>query len=256
MMEGPAVPAEAGQALEIARRCIGGSLAAAYLHGSAVAGGLRPDSDVDLLVVVDRPTTPSERACLARGLMAISGRPGGVGGRRPLELIVFHRAELAEPACPARAEFVYGEWLRAEFEAGIVPGPASDPELTLLLAQARREARALIGPDAGAMLPDIPDADIRRAIGEALPALLGTIEGDERNVLLTLARMWHTLETGAFVPKDVAAGWAIPRLSAGVGATLARAQDAYLGTARDDWRDGRQARAAAAALGRLVASAL
>ena len=71
-----------------------------------------------------------------------------------------------------------------------MPEPVSDPELTVLLTQARQEARALIGPDPVKMLPVIPDSDIRRAIGDALPALLGTLEGDEHNVLLTLTRLW------------------------------------------------------------------
>ncbi|MDM7853300.1 hypothetical protein QUF18_20350 [Pseudochrobactrum kiredjianiae] len=35
---------------------------------------------------------------------------------------------------PARAEFVYGEWLRDSFEAGEVPLPNNDPEYTLVLA--------------------------------------------------------------------------------------------------------------------------
>ncbi|NRP70840.1 Streptomycin 3''-adenylyltransferase [Ensifer psoraleae] len=239
MHEASSVPFEARQALPVIRHAFGDSLVAAYLHGSSVSGGLRPDSDVDVLVVIDRPTTHAVRAELVTELMKISGRPGD-NVSRPLELIVFHRADLKAAVYPARGEFVYGEWLREAFEAGEVPAPVSDPEFTLLLAQARHEARSLIGPDPAELLPIIPETDIRRAIGDALPALISSLEGDERNVLLTLARMWRTLATGQFVPKDVAAEWAMSRLPAESATLVAHAREAYLGATRDDWRPRRQ----------------
>ncbi|HHK0294686.1 TPA: nucleotidyltransferase domain-containing protein, partial [Pseudomonas aeruginosa] len=89
------IPAEAKRALPVIQQSLADSLVAVYLHGSAVAGGLRPKSDVDVLVVIDRATTHAIRARLVTELMKISGRPGG-DTLRPLELIVFHRADLAE----------------------------------------------------------------------------------------------------------------------------------------------------------------
>ena len=41
-------------------------------------------------------------------------------------------------------------------------------------------------------------------------------------------RMWHTLTTGQFVAKDVAAAWAIPLLPVGTAALVVYAKDAYL----------------------------
>jgi predicted nucleotidyltransferase len=179
------IPEEAAKALQVLQRCVGDKLLAVYLHGSAIAGGLRPDSDVDLLAVIDAPTTYAVRKRLVSGLMEVSGRhPADPNGRRPIEMIIFDRSELAVSACPARCEFLYGEWLREQFEADEVPKPHADPEFTLLLAQARRNARTLIGRDPATLLPVIPNSDVRRAIGQALPTLLGTVEGGERNVLL------------------------------------------------------------------------
>lgn len=252
------IPSEASKASAIVENCLGNSLLGIYLHGSVVAGGLRPNSDVDVLVIVGRSLTHADRRFLVAELLEISGRyPTDEAGRRPLELIVFHRGDLTASAYPVRSEFVYGEWLREALEAGEVPKPVSDPELTLLLAQARREARALIGPDPVKLLPVIPESDIRRAIGDALPALLDTLEGDERNVLLTLARMWRTLATGEFVPKDVAAEWAMARLDAVAAAMISHAREGYLGTVEDDWRAwGRQVRQVADELGERVATLL
>lgn len=254
----PAIPIEASRSLVIAKCCFGSSLLAVYLHGSAVAGGLRPNSDVDVLAIVDVPTTREARERLVAELMRISGRhPAPPEGPRPVELIVFHRADLATSAYPARSELVYGEWLRARFEAGEIPKPVSDPEFTLLLALARQQAIALFGPDPAEVLPNIPEADIRRAIGDVLPVLLDSVDGDEINVLLTLARMWRTLATGEFVSKDAAAEWAVRHLHPGTAALVAEARAAYLGGTQKDWQAlGREVRRVADDLSERIAGML
>ena len=70
---------------------------------------------------------------------------------------------------------------------------------------------------------------------------------DTGNVLLTLARVWLTLETGEMAAKDVAADWAIARLPEGTGDALRRARAEYVGQAQADERirgrgDGRSPR--------------
>jgi len=49
------LPAAAGEVLALVRRALGEELMAAYVYGSAVAGGLRPSSDLDILAVTSRP---------------------------------------------------------------------------------------------------------------------------------------------------------------------------------------------------------
>jgi streptomycin 3"-adenylyltransferase len=234
--EAPKTPAEGLAALKIVKDLFDDSLLAVYLHGSAVSGGLRPQSDVDLLVVTEQPMTDAMRGSLLAALMRTSGRhPASPDGPRCIELMVLLKSHLSASAYPARSEFTYGEWLRDAFEAGEVPRPVSDPELTLVLAQARQEARALVGPAAEALLPRIPDDHVRQAMCDVLPSLLDNLTGDERNVLLTLARMWRTATTGEFVTKDTAAEWAIPRLPEDLATVLIHARDAYLGQSKDAW---------------------
>jgi predicted nucleotidyltransferase len=229
------IPPEAMEALPLLRHRLGASLVAIYLHGSAVAEGLRKWSDVDLLVVVSEALPASVRSGLSADLMTVSGLyPFDPMRRRPLEVIVVRLADLEQMPYPARAEFVYGEWLRGAFEGGLVPKAEASPEFTLLLAQAREEAVSLVGPSIADLVPDIPSVVIRRAIGDLLPELVDSVEGDERNVLLTLARMWCTLTTARFVSKDAAADWAEPQLSDQSAGTLALARVAYLGSGDDD----------------------
>lgn len=224
------------QAVAALRRSLGDGLVAVYLHGSAAAGGLRPRSDIDLLVIVGRPLAEEARRALLAALLRLSGRyPAPPAGPRCLEVMVFVESEISASDFPVQAEFVYGEWLRDGFEAGAVPQPVRDPEHTLVLAQAKREALALFGPQASDLLPDIPLEQVRAAMHEALPGLMGGLYGDERNVLLTLARMWRTAVTGEFVTKDAAAAWAMPQLTGEVAATLGLACAGYLGRVEDDW---------------------
>lgn len=248
-------PPETAGILAAARDCFGAALTAAYLHGSAVAGGLQQDSDIDILLVIDRPMRREERRQLLSRLMRISAPPKSTSARRPLEVIVFTAAQLEDLSYPARSEFVYGEWLRNSFASGQVPQPETDPEYTILLAQAWQNAHPLLGPPSHEILPAISAKDIRQAIHDARAQLISSIAGDERNVLLTLARMWCTLETGDIVPKNIAAQWAIPRLSKTSAKILDKACRAYLGKADENWSDmHRDVQAAVAELsGRIIA---
>lgn len=209
-------------------------LAGLYLHGSAVAGGLRPHSDLDLLAVVDRPPDAPARRRLLKALLRISAPyPAPVGGPRCIELMVFDRSALARPSAAMESTFVYGEWLRGGFEAGELPQPFADPEHTLVLAQARRQAVPIAGPDAASLLPEIGAGQVREAMRRLLPGLVEGLDGDARNVLLTLARMWWTAGTGAFLSKDEAAEKAADALGGRTGEVLCAARRAYLGLAGD-----------------------
>ena len=215
----------------------GDALLAVYLYGSAVSGTLQPQSDIDLLVMIDRAMTNTQRHDLLKVLLRMSARhPAEPGGPRCIDVLVFLLSDLSENGGPARAEFTYGEWLRDGFEAGAPPMPTRDPEYTLVLAQARRDAVSLSGPCASELLPEISRKHIRQAMGDALPMVLRGLRGDERNVLLTLARMWRTAQTGDFVTKDAAAAWAIPNMRGQDAAILDYARRAYLGEIIDDWR--------------------
>lgn len=231
------IPTEAKNALLCIQNRLANSLVAVHLHGSAARSGLRPKSDVDLIAVIDQSMTSEVRKLLITDLMKISGHfPIDSEGRHPLELIIFLRSDLSESTYPPRSEFIYGEWMRHKFEAGEIPEPVWDPDLTLVLAQARQDALPLIGPQANDLLPAMPKSLIQQAIRDSLPNLCASLLGDERNVLLTLARMWRTASTGDFVTKDVAAEWAATQLPTEQAWVLLDARNAYLSGIDCDWR--------------------
>lgn len=58
----PATEPQIAEVLALVGEVLGPDVLGAYLHGSAVLGGLRPRSDIDILVVSRRPSRPtSER---------------------------------------------------------------------------------------------------------------------------------------------------------------------------------------------------
>jgi predicted nucleotidyltransferase len=248
----------AERSVALCRDALGTRLVGVYLHGSAVTQGLGPQSDVDLLVVAADPLDAAERGALLEGLLRLSGRyPRAPSDPRCLDVLAVTRTELAAPAYPAACQFIYGEWLRAGFEAGEPLAPFADPVVTLLLAQARGEALPLFGPPLVTLAGEVPAADVRRALADSLPELLDSLFGDERNVLLTLARMVRTAVVGDFVSKDVAAEWAAPQLEDPARSVLLEAARAYRGEMLDDWATRQQeARATADTLRDLVLQTL
>jgi predicted nucleotidyltransferase len=215
---------------------LGSNLVAVWLHGSGLTGKLRPQSDIDLMVVLSGELGENQRDALLATLMDLSAlHPAGPDDPRCLEVIGFCRGDLGQTSISARAEFLYGEWLRKGFLTGKRLDPVEKPDNTLMLAQARAKSRALLGPPASELLPHIPRELVRRAMQAAIPELMEGLLGDERNVLLTLARMWHTARSGSFILKDEAAAWAIPQLQDQDAALLDLARCAYLGEVTDDW---------------------
>lgn len=229
------VPNEAIQARRIVEELLGRMVVGVYLFGSAVKGGLRINSDVNVLVVVNQGLPEITRRQLTDRLMPISGKIGNSDSIRPLEVTVVNHEDIVPWRYPPKNEFIYGEWLRDDFEAGQVQEPTYDPDLAIVLAQVRENSVSLFGPHASDILAPVPMTDIRRAIMDSLPELMESMKGDERNVILTLARMWQTVAVGEISPKDVAAEWAIPRLPKEHADLLDLARKAYLGEYVDKW---------------------
>lgn len=117
----------------------------------------------------------------------------------------------------------------------VIPEPTFDPDLTILLAQLRKNSINLFGLKATEVLESVPMTDIQKAMRESLPGLIASMKGDERNVILTLARMWLTTSTGEISSKDLAADWAIPQLAKEHAILLDKARKAYLGEYEDSW---------------------
>jgi hypothetical protein len=201
---------------------------------------LQPESDLDLLAVTRRSLPTPKRVELTDLLLRFSGRRATVQPGRPVELTSVVHSELSPWTYPPVCDYQYGEWLREDITAGQLPAPHPHPDLAILITSARSGSEPLRGPALDEIIDPVPAADLRRAIHDSVQPLLGDLHGDERNVLLTLARMVVTLETGEIVPKDDAAGRAMSVLPPGNRDLLEVARQGYLGHVADDWTQNRE----------------
>jgi streptomycin 3"-adenylyltransferase len=196
-----------------------------YLHGSAVHGGLRPASDLDVLVVAGRSLDGQQRQALVDGLLPISGpRRGG----RSIELTVVAQPDVRPWSYPPTCDFLYGDWLRGDIEAHGPPKPEPGPDLAIVLTLVLAGNHPLRGPAPAELLDPVPPADVARASVAGIPGLLDDLPGGTRNVVLTFARIWTTLSTGEIRSKDAAADWALAHLPPEHRPVLEHARQLYL----------------------------
>jgi hypothetical protein len=97
----------------------------------------------------------------------------------------------------------------------------------------------LHGPAPATVFDAVPRDDFRRTTLAAAFEVVRDVEGDTRNVVLTLARIWTSLETGEVLPKDRAATWALERLPDEHKPVLERARSLYLQGSYGTWDDVR-----------------
>ncbi len=233
-------PAEISRQLSSVRavleRHLAGTLQAIHLFGSAVDGGLKPHSDIDLLVTVSEALTPSTRRALMTELLSVSAWPGASETYRALEVTVVVRDEVVPWRYPPRREIQFGEWLRDALKAGTIEPATVDHDLAILLTKVRQHSICLLGKPARDWFDPVPAADFAKALADTAAQWNEERDwrGDERNVVLALARVWFSVSTGKIASKDAAATWALERLPDEHQAVLAAANAAYLGGGPDD----------------------
>lgn len=215
-----------------------GGVVGVYLYGSSVSSGLRPDSDVDVLMLTRRSLDREERAALVALLLGISGGKGHTSesaeAPRPIELTSVVIDDGGRQV-PSVHDLQFGEWLRPDIENGAELLAEDDPDVPILLATAQTTHRVLRGRALEDVLDPVPARAVHDAMLATIPDILEEIEGDERNTLLALARMLITARTGRIVSKDEAAAQVVPELSEADRELLERARTGYLGTTADDW---------------------
>jgi streptomycin 3"-adenylyltransferase len=218
---------------------LGSVLIGAYLHGSAVLGGLHPKSDLDVLAITSREATISEKERIVDRMLQISGPYPPVGSLRPIELTVVVGSEVRPWRYPPQRDLQYGEWLREGFERRDpeLLFSVEDSDLAVLCTMVLIADAALVGPAASRVIDPVPRADLLDTSLAEVPGLVAEIGTDTRNAVLTLARVWNTVVSGQVVAKDVAAEWALPLLPPEHRPVLARARDIYVGTHQEEWDD-------------------
>ncbi len=229
------------QCLNLVKEILGQDLLSVYLYGSSILGGLQKYSDIDLLVVSDRSTTHEEKTKLATSLLQISG-VYMKSTKLPIEMTIVEKAEINPWHYPPNFDFQYGDWLRKQFESGIIEQRSTKamPDLALLITQVLLASKTLLGADPDQLLCKVPYKDFMIATTDALHNLMSELNSDTRNVLLTFARIWSTVGTDAIRSKPAAADWAIDRLPEQYHPVMKRAKAICKGEEKENWDDIRE----------------
>lgn len=209
-----------------------------YLYGSLIAGGLQKYSDIDIFVISDRPTAHEERAKLVSNLLKISGIYQK-SSKPPIEMTIVVKSEINPWHYPPRFDFQYGDWLRTAFEGGNIE-PWTDkemPDLALLITQVLLASKVLYGSSPDKLLCKVPYGDFLGATKDALISLAVDLHSDTRNVLLTYARIWRTVETDTLCSKPEAAIWVLDRLPEEHKPVMKRAHAICIGEESEYWGD-------------------
>lgn len=232
--------------LHLLKGVLGQDLLGVYVYGSSIVGGVQKYSDLDLFVVSRRATTHDEKAMLGTRLVSISrnffslfDEDADQDLSRPVELMIVVQSEITPWRYPPTFDFQYGDWLRKDFESGNVEPWASKtmPDLALLITQVRLASKTIFGPAPDQLLPQVPYHDFMTASVKELDSLMADIGFDTRNVLLTFARIWSTVETDAIRSKADAAAWVLDRLPMDFQPVMQRARAVYLGEDDEHWDD-------------------
>lgn len=225
--------------VEGVRDVLRGDLVAAYLHGSAVLGGFRPHSDIDVIVVSARRTTADEKRRLIDVLLSISGRRASLRPGRPIELDIVVESEIRPWQYPPTFDLHYSELWRERFESGkLEPWTSTtNRDLASAVTMVLLGDNPLAGPQPAQVFDPVPRSDYIDAILGDIGTVDEFLPWDMRNVVLTLPRIWSGVATEAVYSKESAANWALPRLPEEHRAVLERARAAYRGEAEDSWDD-------------------
>jgi predicted nucleotidyltransferase len=234
----PEMQQQLKDSLELLKTILGPDLLGVYLYGSSLVGGLQKYSDVDLFVVANRATTLEEKKLVIANLLQISGIYMK-SSKRPLEMTLVEKAMINPWQYPPHFDFQYGEWLRESFEKGIVePWQTSEmPDLALIVTQVLLKSTTLWGAEPEQLLAHVPYHDFMKAMLQDVPRLATDLEHDTRNVLLTYARIWSTLETDAIRSKPAAADWALSHLPKKYQPVMNRAKSICIGVENEHWED-------------------
>jgi predicted nucleotidyltransferase len=191
---------------KVAAACVaalGDDVVAVILHGSLTLGEFAMErSDIDVLVVVERPVSDADVTALAEAV----GRPPT---RVDLRLVTRAVAVSPTPAPPMEAYIA----LRPGRAPAIETRVAEEPDLAVELSVVRAHGRRLIGAEPSAVIGEVPDEWIVE-IGDRYLANWERLVDDAANaelMVLTACRIWRFAAEGVHCSKPAAGRWALAR---------------------------------------------
>jgi nucleotidyltransferase-like protein/aminoglycoside adenylyltransferase-like protein len=191
----------------LSARVLGDVVRSVILHGSLALDDYAPgQSDIDLLVIVDRPLDRAQIDALIDGLTAArSAAPARVDLR-----VVTAGVAATPPRAPPMELYVA---LDPMAEPDIVSHHPGQPDLVVELSLCRERGRALRGAAPSELIGEVPDRWVL-CVGDAQLARWQALTDDARHAMLmvlTACRTWRFAVTGSHCSKSAAGAWALTR---------------------------------------------
>jgi len=193
------------------------NLVGLYLHGSLAMGGFNPArSDLDLLVVIERPLAPEIKRDLLRLLLQLSKKP------YPIEISFLSLQDLHPWRYPTPYQLHFSEdWRsRCEEQLALEAGQRedtsreqpTDPDLAAHITVLRARGIRLYGNPITEVFPPVPREDYVDSIVQDFHWAKEHLERDPVYFVLNACRVWAFLRDGQILSKAEAGEWAMRTL--------------------------------------------
>ena len=199
--------------VERSKEILRDNLVGVYLHGSSVMGCFNPrKSDIDLIIVADRPLSCSDK----RDLMETAVGFNAIGPAKGIEMSVVLR-KFCDPfvyPTPYELHFSAGhlEWYRNDPDDYIRRMNGTDKDLAAHFTIINKRGRRLCGAPIDEVFADVPSGDYMDSIWFDVEGAAEEIAEYPTYLTLNLARVLAYKEEGLVLSKKEGGEWAIDRL--------------------------------------------
>lgn len=186
---------------------LGDRVVAVILHGSLTLGDFAPGrSDVDLLIVVERPLADAEINALKKAAEAVQAE-----APCRVDLRVVTREVASSPTSAPAIEAYLAS--RPGQPLAIETRVAGEPDLVVELSMVRAHGRSLVGAEPSTVIGAVPDEWVV-AVGDRQLMAWERLADDAAHaelMVLTTCRIWRFSAEGCHTSKSEAGHWALAR---------------------------------------------
>ncbi len=209
---------------------LGTQVTGIYLHGSLAMGCFNPRrSDLDLLVIITDPLSPTAKRGIIADLLARSRQPS------PVEISFITDEQLRPWRYPTPFDLHYSEMWRDRYMSDLGSGAWKtwndsepvDPDLAAHITITRARGICLAGQSTATAFPPVPAEDYRASLALDIDESLATIRENPVYAILNCCRTAAYLRDGRVFSKAEGGRWALEVLPTDLHGMIALALAAY-----------------------------
>jgi predicted nucleotidyltransferase len=206
------------------------NLVGSYLHGSLAMGGFNPDtSDIDIMVVTDKPIKLETKRRLAKFFLKCSANP------YPIEISFLNKGQLKEWQHPCEFDFHYSEFWRDRYENDLKSGTCewinddikTDADLAAHITILNNRGICIAGRPINEIIPLVPQSDYVSSIVSDFNDCIENIDEDPIYCTLNMIRVYWYLKEGVISSKREAGHWGVVNLPSELRMMIKKVNDCY-----------------------------